>query len=72
MRRLSIAPKEASGRDSPVHLSNGPLPVDPVTTLPPLAPGTPADMWSYGCVLAEALTGRKLFRARDQLAAVLR
>lgn len=28
----------------------------------PPPPGTPADIWSYGCLLAEALTGRKLFQ----------
>ena len=29
-------------------------------------------MWSYGCLLAEVLTGRKLFQAGDKLASVLR
>ena len=29
-------------------------------------------MWSYGCLLAEVLTGRKLFQSGDKLAAVLR
>ena len=39
---------------------------------PPPQPGAPADLWSYGCLLAEVLTGRKLFQAGDKLAAVLR
>ena len=39
---------------------------------PPSQPGPPADIWSYGCLLAEVLTGRKLFQAGDKLAAVLR
>ena len=38
----------------------------------PPQPGPPADMWSYGCLLAEVLTGRKLFQSGDKLAAVLR
>ena len=38
----------------------------------PPPPGTAADMWSYGCLLAEVLTGRKLFQAGDKLASVLR
>ena len=40
--------------------------------LQPPPPGPPADIWSYGCLLAEVLTGRKLFQAGDKLAAVLR
>ena len=40
--------------------------------LQPPPPGPPADLWSYGCLLAEVLTGRKLFQAGDKLAAVLR
>ena len=35
-------------------------------TQPP-PPGTPADIWSYGCLLAEVLTGRKLFQVWDLL-----
>ncbi len=34
--------------------------------------GTPADIWSFGYLLAEALIGGKLFRAGDQLSAALR
>ncbi len=30
------------------------------------------DIWSFGCLLAEALIGGKLFRAGDQLSAALR
>ena len=30
----------------------------------PPPPGTAADIWSYGCLLAEVLTGRKLFQVR--------
>jgi len=41
-------------------------------TPPPPRPSTPADMWSFGCLLTEALTGSKLFRQGDKLAAVLR
>ena len=38
----------------------------------PPKPSTPADMWSFGCLLTEAFTGGKLFRQGDKLAAVLR
>lgn len=54
-RKLSIAPEEESGRDRAVL----PWALEVV----PVAPGTPADIWSFGCLLAEALLGRKLFRA---------
>lgn len=30
----------------------------------PPPPGTASDIWSYGCLLAEVLTGRKLFQVR--------
>ena len=40
--------------------------------LQPPPPGTAADIWSYGCLLAEVLTGRKLFQVGDKLASVLR
>ena len=43
-----------------------------LTSASPPRPGTAADMWSYGCLLAEVLTGRKLFQAGDKLASVLR
>ena len=38
----------------------------------PPPPGPPADIWSYGCLLAEVMTGRKLFQSGDKLASVLR
>ena len=59
-RKLSIAPAEESGRDAPAT----------AVVLP--TPGPPADIWSLGCLLAEALLGRKLFRPADRLAVVLR
>jgi len=37
----------------------------------PSRPGTAADVWAFGCLLAEAILGRKLFRAGDRLASVL-
>ena len=40
--------------------------------LSPARPGPAADMWSYGCLLAEVLTGRKLFQVGDKMASVLR
>ena len=40
--------------------------------LQPPAPGPASDMWSYGCVLCEVLTGRKLFQVGDKLSCVLR
>ena len=40
--------------------------------LQPPPPGPPADIWSYGCLLAEVMTGRKLFQSGDKLASVLR
>ena len=39
---------------------------------PPQKPGTASDIWSYGCLLAEVLTGHKLFQVGDKLASVLR
>ena len=42
------------------------------TSKAPTKPSTPADMWSFGCLLTEAFTGGKLFRQGDKLAAVLR
>ena len=38
----------------------------------PEPPSTSSDIWSLGCLLAECLTGRKLFQAGDKLASVLR
>lgn len=35
-------------------------------------PGTQADMWAFGCLVAETILGRKLFRAGDKLSTVLR
>ncbi len=61
-RKLSVAPREDSGRDGTSFCR-------PTESIP-AAPGTPADIWAFGCLLAEALIGRKLFRAGDQLAAV--
>merc|ERR1712083_132212 len=40
--------------------------------VPCVSPGLGVDMWSYGCLLTEALTGSKLFRAGDKLTNVLR
>ena len=40
--------------------------------LQPPPPGPPADIWSYGCLLAEVMTGRKLFQSGDKLTSVLR
>ena len=40
--------------------------------LAPARPGPASDMWSYGCVLCEVLTGRKLFQVGDKLSCVLR
>ena len=38
----------------------------------PEPPSTSSDIWSLGCLLAECLTGRKLFQTGDKLASVLR
>lgn len=38
----------------------------------PDPPSTSADIWSFGCLITEALTGRKLFQTGDKLASVLR
>lgn len=35
-------------------------------------PSCPSDIWSFGCLLVEVLTGRKLFQTGDKLASVLR
>eukprot|EP00090_Calanus_glacialis_P005566 TRINITY_DN14311_c0_g1_i2.p1 TRINITY_DN14311_c0_g1~~TRINITY_DN14311_c0_g1_i2.p1 ORF type:complete len:221 (-),score=46.21 TRINITY_DN14311_c0_g1_i2:299-961(-) len=37
-----------------------------------MQPTTASDIWSVGCLLTEALTGRKLFQTGDKLASVLR
>jgi len=38
----------------------------------PMQPSTSSDIWSVGCLLTEAVTGRKLFQTGDKLASVLR
>ena len=38
----------------------------------PMMPNEKADVWSFGCLLVEALTGRKMFSASDKMASVLR
>ena len=38
----------------------------------PLVPNTAIDMWSFGCLLAEVLSGTKLFSATDKMASVLK
>ena len=38
----------------------------------PAMPGAPIDIWSFGCLLFEAVTGSKLFRTGDKLASVLK
>jgi len=38
----------------------------------PETPSTSSDIWSLGCLIAEALTGRKLFQTGDKMASVLR
>lgn len=38
----------------------------------PIVPGMAADIWSFGCLLAEVLSGTKMFSATDKMASVLR
>ena len=38
----------------------------------PNPPSTSSDIWSLGCLITEALTGRKLFQTGDKLASVLK
>eukprot|EP00093_Oithona_nana_P008383 08383.XXX_325436_327840_1 [CDS] Oithona nana genome sequencing. len=38
----------------------------------PLLPNESSDMWSFGCLLAEVLSGTKMFSATDKMASVLK
>jgi len=38
----------------------------------PIVPGMASDIWSFGCLLAEVLSGTKMFSATDKMASVLR
>ena len=39
---------------------------------PPPSPCQKVDIWSFGCLLVEAISGRKMFSASDKMATVLR
>ena len=38
----------------------------------PVVPNEAADVWSFDCLLVEALTGRKMFSATDKMASILK
>lgn len=48
------------------------LPPPPSRPPPPIVPTEAVDMWSFGCLLFEMVTGSKLIRAGDKLVNVLR
>ena len=72
-RRGRSAKKDSSGRKCPRPVSTHVAKIEDRKTRPaPTMPNEKADIWSFGCLLVEALTGRKMFSASDKMASVLR
>ena len=72
-RRGRSAKKDASGRKCPRPVSTHVPKLEERKSRPaPIMPNEKADIWSFGCLLVEALTGRKMFSASDKMASVLR
>ena len=72
-RRGRSAKKDATGRKCPRPVSTHVAKLEERKTKPaPVMPNEKADIWSFGCLLVEALTGRKMFSASDKMASVLR
>ena len=72
-RRGRSAKKDVTGRKCPRPVSTHVAKVDERKMRPsPMIPNEKADIWSFGCLLVEALTGRKMFSASDKMATVLR
>ena len=73
-RRGRTSKKDVLGRKCPRPVSTCAAKLDEkkLRTFVPFMPNEKADIWSFGCLLVEALTGRKMFSASDKMASVLR
>ena len=72
-RRGRSTKKDVSGRKCPRPVStHAPKLEERKMRTSPMMPNEKADIWSFGCLLVEALTGRKMFSASDKMANVLR
>ena len=72
-RRGRSSKKDVSGRKCPRPVSTCTPKLDerkPRNV--PFMPDEKADIWSFGCLLVEALTGRKMFSASDKMASILK
>merc|ERR1719270_225997 len=66
-RRGRSAKKDSSGRKCPRPVSTHVAKLEERKARPaPTMPNEKADIWSFGCLLVEALTGRKMFSASDK------
>ena len=73
-RRGRSSKKDVSVRKCPRPVSTCASKLDErkLRSIVPFIPNEKADIWSFGCLLVEALTGRKMFSASDKMASVLR
>ena len=68
-RGRALKKRETETRRCPRPLST--CPEDKQRRRPP-SPNEKVDIWSFGCLLVEAISGRKMFSASDKMASVLR
>ena len=73
-RRGRTSRKDISGKKCPRPVSTCAPKLEERKSkfLMPEMPTEKADIWSFGCLLVEALTGRKMFSASDKIASVLK
>ena len=73
-RRGRTSRKDISGKKCPRPVSTCAPKLEERKSkfLMPEMPTEKADIWSFGCLLVEALTGRKMFSASDKMASVLK
>ena len=73
-RRGRTSRKDVSGRKCPRPVSTCAPKLEDrkCKFLMPEMPNEKSDIWSFGCLLVEALTGRKMFSASDKMASVLK